>query len=392
VQREDDRDRAIDRALRQAMAPSGALDSARAESRGHLDGETLAAWAEGQLRPEAAARVEEHVSNCAQCQQMLAAFARTAPPPLVSEPIWRRWHLQWLVPIATAATVAAIWVAIPRDEQERATSPLVARVTEAPQTPAAAEPVAPSQSQNAAAPPSPQPAKEFKQSRSVAIGQSAASAAKPAEAASSAKREEFERRDAQGQLADRFAEAPPQAAQRAPVPQEGAREKDDDKKLQGLQETIVTAPGAAAPVPPAAGATASAARTETAADTRLRAARALAAPAEIRAPNSTNRWRIVGGGRQIERTTSGGTQWEMASLSAPAVLTAGVSPAPSICWIVGRAGAVYLTTDGLRFSRVMFPESIDLVSVAATDDRHATVMSADGRSFRTDDGGMTWTR
>jgi hypothetical protein len=397
VQREDDRDRAIDRALRQSIKKSisaGPAPSERSESRGHIDGETLAAWAEGQLRPEAAARVEEHASNCVQCQQMLAAFARTAPPPLVSEPIWRRWHLQWLVPIATAATVAAIWVAIPRDEQERATSSLVARVTEAPQTPAAAEPVAPSQSQNAAAQPSPQPAKEFKQSLSVPVGQSAASAAKPAEAASSAKREEFERRDAQGQLADRFAEAPPQAAQRAPVPQEGAREKDADKKLQGLQETIVVAPKAAAPASlPATGATASsAARTETAADTRLRAPSAFAAPAEIRSPNSANRWRIVDGGRRIERSTGGGTQWEMASLSAPAVLTAGVSPAPSICWIVGRAGAVYVTTDGLRFIRVMFPEPIDLVSVAATDDRHATVMSADGRTFRTEDGGMTWSR
>jgi hypothetical protein len=373
VQREDDRDRAIDRALRQSIKESisaGPAPSERSESRGHIDGETLAAWAEGQLRPEAAARVEEHASNCAYCQQMLAAFARTAPPPLVSEPIWRRWHLQWLVPIATAATVAAIWVAIPRDEQERAAGPRVARVTEAPQTPAAAEPVAPSQSQNAAAPPSPQPAKEFKQSLSVPVGQSAASAARPAEAAGGAKREELERRDAQGQLADRFAEAPPQAAQRAPVPQEGAREKDADKP-QALQETIVVAPKARA----AAGAFVTA-----------------AAPAEIRSTDSTNRWRIVGGGRQIERTTSGGTQWETASLSAPAVLTAGVSPAPSICWIVGRAGALYLTTDGLRFIRVMFPESIDLVSVAATDDRHATVMSADGRSFRTDDGGMTWSR
>jgi len=74
------------------------------------------------------------------------------------------------------------------------------------------------------------------------------------------------------------------------------------------------------------------------------------------------------------------------------VITNGMSPAPSICWIVGRGGAVYVTSDGLRFVRVSFPESIDLLSVTATDDRHATVMSADGRSFRTDDGGMSWTR
>jgi photosystem II stability/assembly factor-like uncharacterized protein len=99
----------------------------------------------------------------------------------------------------------------------------------------------------------------------------------------------------------------------------------------------------------------------------------------------------VDGGRRVERSTNG-TQWETASLSAPGVLTTGVSPAPSIAWIVGRSGAVYVTTDGLRFVRVTFPESIDLVSVTATDARHATVMAADGRSFRTEDGGVTWIR
>ena len=398
MQREDDRDRAIDRALRQSMAPSEALDSTqtgwrepapseRSESRGHIDGESLAAWTEGQLRPEMAAHVEHHLSDCAQCQQMLAAFARTAPPPTVVEPLWRRWHLQWLVPIATAATVAAIWVAIPRDERARATSPLVDRVSEAPQTRVPAEPVAPQQSQNAVAAPQPSPppqAKERKQSLSVAVGQSAASGAK---------REEFERRDAQ---ADRFAQATPQAAQRAPAAQEAAREKESDKPQARQEPVPPAAPAAAAAASAPASVTTTAessrARSETAADSRVLAARAFTAPAEIRSPTSANRWRIVGGGRQIERTTSGGSQWETASLSAAGVLTAGFSPTPSICWIVGRDGAVYLSTDGLRFLRLMFPESIDLVSVTATDDRHATVMSADGRAFRTEDGGMSWTR
>jgi hypothetical protein len=385
VQREDDRDRAIDRALRQS------LRGPMSDPGEHIDGETLAAWAEGQLRPEAAARAEEHASNCGQCQQMLAAFARTAPPPPVTKPIWSRWHLQWLVPIATAATVAAIWVVTPREEHARATSPLVDRVTEAPRTPPAAT-VAPAEPQNAVGARSPAPppsAKEFKQSPSLPVGQSAAGAAK---------REEFERRDAPTaeRQADAFAQ--PQAAPVAPPvgPQAGTQEKDSGKPRQ-LQETVAVAPAspAAAAAPPASTADASAGNRglrDRAADTRELAARAFAAPPEIRSPNSTNRWRIVNGGRQLERSTSGGSQWETASLSSPGVMTAGMSPASSVCWIVGRAGAVYVTTDGLRFVRVMFPESIDLVSVTATDDRHATVMSADGRSFRTDDHGATWTR
>jgi photosystem II stability/assembly factor-like uncharacterized protein len=57
-----------------------------------------------------------------------------------------------------------------------------------------------------------------------------------------------------------------------------------------------------------------------------------------------------------------------------------------------RHGTVVLTTDGTQFTRLPFPDAVDLVSISATDDRHATVMSADGRTFRTDDQGKSWTR
>ena len=61
-----------------------------------------------------------------------------------------------------------------------------------------------------------------------------------------------------------------------------------------------------------------------------------------------------------------------------------------MCWIVGRGGAVYLTTDGTRFMRLPFPEMVDLVAVTATDDRNAIVSAADGRSWQTTDQGRTW--
>ena len=74
------------------------------------------------------------------------------------------------------------------------------------------------------------------------------------------------------------------------------------------------------------------------------------------------------------------------------MLTAGASPAPSICWLVGRQGIVLLSTDGRTWRRVAFPETADLSSVRATDDKSATVNTSDGRAFRTTDGGRTWTR
>jgi hypothetical protein len=52
---------------------------------------------------------------------------------------------------------------------------------------------------------------------------------------------------------------------------------------------------------------------------------------------------------------------------------------------VGQRGVVLLTTDGLTWRRVPFPESIDLVGVQASDATHATVTTSDGRTFVTAD-------
>jgi hypothetical protein len=71
------------------------------------------------------------------------------------------------------------------------------------------------------------------------------------------------------------------------------------------------------------------------------------------------------------------------------MLTTGMAPSSSVCWIVGRGGAVFLTTDGARFTRLPFPEMVDLVSISATD-QTATVSTADGRSWTTTDQGQTW--
>jgi photosystem II stability/assembly factor-like uncharacterized protein len=120
----------------------------------------------------------------------------------------------------------------------------------------------------------------------------------------------------------------------------------------------------------------------------LAARRAAAPPSEIAAPGDAARWRILG--QQVEWSTSNGISWEPVAISSDDALTAGVAPSSSVCWIVGRGGAVYLTTDGARFMRLPFPEMVDLVSVTATDDRHAAVLAADGRSWQTSDQGLTW--
>jgi photosystem II stability/assembly factor-like uncharacterized protein len=63
------------------------------------------------------------------------------------------------------------------------------------------------------------------------------------------------------------------------------------------------------------------------------------------------------------------------------VLTAGSSPSRDVCWIVGRAGIVLVTTDGATWQRRPIPEAADLTVVRAIDARTATVITADGRQF-----------
>jgi len=87
-----------------------------------------------------------------------------------------------------------------------------------------------------------------------------------------------------------------------------------------------------------------------------------------------------------------GNSWTPATIDSPDRLNAGAAPSATVCWIVGARGAVYLTTDGTRFVRLPFTEMVDLASVFATDALSATVSSADGRSWRTTDGGRSWNR
>jgi photosystem II stability/assembly factor-like uncharacterized protein len=111
----------------------------------------------------------------------------------------------------------------------------------------------------------------------------------------------------------------------------------------------------------------------------------------IISPNANNRWRIVAAGT-VDHSTDGGSTWQTQSTGVTAMLTAGASPSPTVCWLVGPGGIVLLSTDGRSWQRLVFPEAIDLESVHALDDKRATVTAADGRTVSTTDGGRTWVR
>jgi hypothetical protein len=363
-----------------------------------IDAETLAAWADGGLSKDEAALVEVHLADCERCTAMLATFARTIPELPAAESLWTRWHLRWLVPIATAATVAALWVLVPRPESPQIAA-LERETTIASQTPAAAEP-----------PPAAAPSQAREQ-------ETRESTAASASADTRAPREEFARTPEPKQLADarRETEAPADANARgdadakvtqprslnetvALAPPAPAREADQvQTSLDKVERQSARAPSS--PPPPASQAAAAPSAPAPAAGFSAESARRAVAPTvggatpliEVVSPDPMTRWRVIGAG-QVERTTTGGAQWQRAVLPESATLTGGSSPSPTICWLVGRTGSIYVTTDGLRFTRVPFRERTDFLSIQATDALRATVVTTDGRTMRTEDQGATWVR
>lgn len=367
MSRESDRDRAVEALLRQRIGDPSAPATGEC-----LDGETLAAWSAGRLPASEAAAAERHVADCPRCLATVAAFARATPAPAESRAWWQRGRVRWLVPLATAATVAAVWVALPPQ----------ASLDEAQFRDAV--PAAPSM-------PAP-PARETEE-KSAAESSRRDRPSMPAPGARATRRAEADTRTlaAEAPAASpplgRTAEGTTAAKQEAP---------------RGLQETVLVAPPAAQAAAPAApapleGRTRNEAINVTA-EGPVPAERASpeAAGSTLRKPGvsafeaapSSGRWRVAGG--RVEHLSRTGARWEPMPIAWPDEPLAVDSPREPVAWIVGRRGLVYLGTDGARFARLPFPEVVDLVGVKATDARQAIVTTVDGRVFRTTDGGRTW--
>jgi photosystem II stability/assembly factor-like uncharacterized protein len=110
---------------------------------------------------------------------------------------------------------------------------------------------------------------------------------------------------------------------------------------------------------------------------------------DVVSPERSYRWRSVTPG-SILYSVDSGVNWRPSSSGTAAALHAGSAPSRNVCWLVGQAGTVLLTTDGQNWQVRPFPERLDLTAVSATDARNATVTAADRRRFATTDGGATW--
>jgi hypothetical protein len=388
MRKADQRDRSIDRLLRrrESGADLPATDAC-------VDAETLAAWMDGSLSGDALNRAEHHASGCARCQAMLASMARTTPetPP---QPWWGVLRVKWIVPIAAAATAVVLWVAVDR-QQNAAVAPVTTVQT-------SREPVQP-----------PAPLVDA-QERSAGSAQ-----------------HERVARDKDALARSAKSEAPADLrAQRKSLPgpvvggAAGGRTIDalrPSPQTQSDNAAAVPSPVAAPPLPPAspqpqaASAAPSAAPVPAAelsarrplAETvtampessakamrmagRAGEATAFVAGVQIVSPEPAFRWR-VSAPATIQRSVDGGVTWKPQVAPAGIALTAGSSPSRDVCWIVGRGGAVVLSTDGTTWQLRPFPEAVNLTAVRAIDSKAATVSTSDGRQFSTTDGGATWSK
>jgi hypothetical protein len=360
-------------ALRGRMTPE--------RSAGCLDSQTLAAWSEGTLNARDRETIEEHASGCARCQALLAAMVTTDPPVAPSR-WWRPSTFGWLAPLAAAAAAILLWINVrPSSVDQPSTSPVTATALPAPRSSATVP--SPLASPSSAPP-------QAADRRPVASRTRARATPAPVPPAAAATSPPPPLDNVSAIASAQKKEAPPPAEPPPAPATKGAPAETRD---------VVVVPRTAAPVAvsaplprveaPLAGDGGAASKFAGAGG---RGGGGLAAaPVAIVSPDPNVRWQVFppSGGR-VARSTDGGDTWQMQSTTVNVALTAGAAPAATVCWLVGAAGTVVLSTDGRTWQRLPFPQTIDLVSVRASDAANATVTSADGRTFSTTDGGKTW--
>ena len=118
----------------------------------------------------------------------------------------------------------------------------------------------------------------------------------------------------------------------------------------------------------------------------------------MKSPSGSILWR-AGRGGLIERSTDAGKTWISQTSPAREDWLAGAAVSDTVCWVVGRNGAIARTVDGERWERVAPPAPAasevggklpDFTGVTASDALKATITAGNGRRYATQDGGKTW--
>jgi len=368
------------------------------------DANMLAAFAEGALAAPERDDLETHFAECHRCQEALAFIARTWTAPDAALPVasarWRFFRPRWLVPLAAAA-ILVMYVAVrpviapyfppatigPASEVAQTAAPVQVMADARPATPAESTP--PPAAAQAIADTRPMASKSIASTPDAkGSGQPAARSAEKAMLA--AAKPSADIAAPVGGIAAPTATASPDRAvamakdvRREVLPAAPPAAGAGALPRTAISESVVVSPPAVT-TQAASVSGGDAARQQFA----MKANESIALP-EVASPDGAAAW-VIGPGGRLSRSTDRGVTWRTQVSGVSVELLAGSAPSAVVCWMVGTAGTVIVTTDGTRWSRVAFPERVDLVAVEASDARVATVTTRDGRRFATRDAGTTW--
>jgi hypothetical protein len=410
----------------------------------------LAAYYERSLNATESAQAEQHFANCARCQEELAAMVRAEPPGKKDEQATWNWHAMWrvLTPLAAAAAVVAIWVALrpslngprevsksmnevaqttnPRTLNDAPAGPVNGRTAVSEQLPSSAAPSVKKLETMIADLDVKKKKGEKKAGRDGLLGETlgALDARAPATPAAGSGGAITTNRIAanakQGNEALLESQSP---AAKTPAKGEVTSPGADAAMTSPSPAVTPTpAPAAALALPPTSspssssgagggvsrGALAGSVAKESAneavstqLDSNFRGRSLqrvlpnaqpidfLSSQFKVASPDPNVIWR-VGAAGTIELTKNGGKTWQGQFLNMKLLLVAGMAPSEKVCWLVGNDGAVLRTTDGFTWKKLAAPAAVNLVGVTAQDALRASVTASDGRTFSTEDGGKTW--
>ncbi len=331
------------------------------------DAEQLAAFVDGVLPRAEHDAIEAHAADCARCTEHLALLLPIAEPQPVSRaarPLVVRWG--WLVPVATAVIVAAIWVRAPERELRDAVTFESA--------PAPAERIVE---------PGPGETPLTSAARPDGPVDTGAPAAAPGDAAeksteSQRRREAWEaRRQAEPSASPTSKAAPP-----ADTPATGAlAESVTVVEVPGDQADVANVPRPTAPAPSA--------QAGRAADAPAAPFRFEAAPSAVEVDAGQVRYRTTGS--RLERSGDSGATWQVVMPDAGAPFTAGACAPDGVCWFGTAAGAVVRVVAAGSATRLELPVRAAVVAVTTTASGTVEVALASGERFRTTGTGARWT-
>ncbi|HEV3111848.1 MAG TPA: hypothetical protein VGY99_15280 [Candidatus Binataceae bacterium] len=361
------------------------------------DEATLAAYRDRSLPSSQAARWEEHFSNCARCQAMLAAMARAHTASDSSSggrSLGRRWELY----AAIAAAVAGISIAVGLMRSGNRSGPNALysfnasnAPAQVPQGPAMMQQAGPqialndsaNQEKRSPVPPVERPSsdvsgKEFPGSVKLRAGDFQLRYLK--------RKSEFSAR-ARSILPQKPPE--PESEPMAPPSRLGAPPPPHEMARREFAPRVPSGGAAGAPFASSNAVVESA--PAAAAIGGLGSASSLGSTSRmisVRTADNVERWRFGPNGTIQHREPNG--FWQQQSSGVSSALRAAAAPSPTTCWIVGSAGTILRTIDGEHWQRIDSPTPQDLIAIFATDPSDATVTAADGKQFATTDAGRTW--